>query len=76
MGDLVSLVLHISLLRDSHVLHVAMLLDCHAVACRDVRLKDGSKRIKQVAPKQEGAMVCVHSAPKKGLIFKTAKILA
>ena len=74
MGDVVSLVLHISLLRDSHVLHVAMLLLPHALACRDARLKDGSRRIMQVAPKQEGVWAGVHNAPQKGLVFKSAKI--
>ena len=74
MDDLVRLVLHFSLRRDSHVLHCAMLLPPRALACRDVRLKDGSRRIMQVAPKQEGVWACVHSAPKKGLVLKSAKI--
>ena len=75
MDDLVRLVLHFSLLRDSHVLHCAMLLPPRALACRDVRLKDGSRRIMQVAPKQEGVWACVHNAPQKGLVFKSAKIV-
>ena len=75
MGDLVRLVLHFSLLRDSHVLHCAMLLLPRALACRDVRLKDGSRRIMQVAPKQEGVWACVHNAPQKGLVLESAKIV-